>query len=193
PIAGGVALARAAGLIDPLRVDPTYGVTQNQLLIDTHVTESVEKLRYFASDPCRYDSRAINFDIDDLSDGRHPSDLPRLGKIARPPECADTAPPALCNTICEVLPPLRATNRAGNALQAMRMLALDADGRHVIDLPDPSVPFDPSMFVLNQIGVLFRSRGKELSDHSCLAANDCASCRGEPGCPAIPPPPVLIE
>ncbi len=193
PISAGVALTRAAGLLDPLRVDPTYGVTQNQLLVDTHVSEAVEKLGYFVSDPCHYDGRNINFDIDDLSDGRHPDDLPRLGKIARPPECSGPTPPPSCSAVCVPLPPLRAVKRAGPSLQAMRLLALDAGGRHVIDLPDPNVPFDPSMFVLNQIGVLFRSRGSELSDHPCLAANDCASCAGDADCPAIPPPPVMAE
>jgi len=76
PISAGVALGRAAGVIGYRNVDPRYGKTQNQLLIDTHVVEAVEKLRYFENDPCHWDDREVNFDIDDLSDGLHPDVLP---------------------------------------------------------------------------------------------------------------------
>ncbi len=191
PAGTGVAIGRAAGIIDHSSVDPRYGVSQNQLLADTHVIEAVEHLRYFAEDPCHYDSREVNFDIDDLSRGHHPDHPPRLAEIVENPECSLSTPPPFCAVTCVEKPPLRATVHAGNAVLATRFVALNLRGQHVIDLPDPSAVFDASMFVLNQIGLFFAYGGTSISDHPCLAKNDCQSCAGEPDCPALPPAPTL--
>jgi hypothetical protein len=191
PIATGINLARAAGVIDHRNVDPVYGMTQNQLLARHHVIEAIESQNYFLRDPCHYDPRFTNFDIDDLSRGNHPDDLPRLGKIARPPECASATAPAMCATTCAELPPLRATVRKDHGVSALRIPALNPRGQHAIDLPDPSATFDPSTFVLNQIGLFLSSNGRELSDHVCLAKDDCSTCAGEDDCPVLPPTPPL--
>ncbi|MEE8408366.1 MAG: hypothetical protein V3T05_02055, partial [Myxococcota bacterium] len=190
PISTGIALARATGIIDYKNVDPIYRKTQNQLLIDMHVVEAVDKLQYFRDDPCHWDMRKnINFDIDDLSDGRHPDDLPNLRKISLPPACDPGIgkPPPECSVKCEKQPPLRATRETPNGIRAVRFPALKSKGQHAIDLPDPTLPFDPSMFTLNQIGLFLGSGGSILSDHPCLAKADCNSCIGEPDCPDVPP------
>ena len=127
--------------------------------------------------------------IDDLSDGRHPDQLPRLAGIVLAPACEGANPPSICE--CEPLPPLRAYKKTANGIRAVRFPALKARGQHVLDLPDPTVPFDASMFTLNQIGLFLGSGGMVLSDHPCLATNDCSSCAGEPDCPALPPPPFM--
>jgi hypothetical protein len=191
PVSAGIALARSAGIIDYLEPDPVYGKTHNQLLIDNHVVEGIDKLRYFADDPCRYHAGAVNFDIDDLSDGRHPNQLPRLAGIVRSPACEGANPPAACSTECVPLPPLRALKETANGIRAVRFPALKAGGQHAIDLPDPTAPFDASLFTMNQIGMFLGSGGTVISDHPCLAANDCRPCAGEPDCPTMPPPPVM--
>lgn len=191
PAATGIALARAAGVIGYRDIDERYGMTQNQLLIEHHVIDGIDEPRYFADDYCRYDPRAVNFDIDDLSNGQHPADLPRLGKISRPPQCSDPSPPAECATPCQVLPPLRATVQRAHGYTAARIPALAPTGQHVIDLPNPALAFDTSMLALNQMGLFLSSRGRILSDHPCLAKNDCSTCAGEPDCPPLPPAPSL--
>jgi hypothetical protein len=191
PISTGIALARATGIIEYRVPDPVYGKTHNQLLIDEHVVEAVEKLRYFEQDPCHYTASGVNFDIDDLSDGRHPEALPRLAGIVRPPECSAADPPVFCDTSCAPLPPLRASTLTERGIRAARFPALSGRGQHAIDLPDATLPFDPSMFTLNQVGLFLGSGGTELSDHPCLAKNDCSTCAGEPDCPALPPPPFV--
>ncbi len=183
PISTGISLARSTGVIGYKEPDPLYGVSQNQLLIDMHVTEAVEKLYYFADDACHYDSRNLNFDIDDLSNGLHEDDLPRLAEINLAPFCDGTAlAPAECD-LCEEKPPLRATVTDDHGVRAARFVALNPRGQHAIDLPDPDAPFDTSTFVLNQIGLFLKTSGKVLSDHPCLAADNCTDCPNNDDCP----------
>jgi hypothetical protein len=194
PISTGVALARAAGVIDYLDVDPRYGMTQNDLLITYHVVEAVDKLRYFDKDFCRYDPRPVNFDVDDLSNGLHRDHLPRLAQEpVRPPVCSEATPPPECSQPCGKLPPLRAGSVTPNGVRAARIPAFRPEGMHAIDLPDSTKAFDGGTFVLNQIGLFLGSGGTILSDHPCLASNDCRSCAGEPDCPSIPPPPPTAD
>ncbi len=187
PVSSGIAVGRASGIIGHREPDPRFGVSQNELLIRHHVVEAVEDRHYFEADACHYDPRAVNFDIDDLSDGRHPDDLPRLGKVALTPACEADPTAEGCGT-CVPLPALRATVAGPNGISAVRFPALGARGTHAIDIPNPGLEFDPSMFVINQIGLFFRTGGTQLNDHPCLAKSDCRPCAGEPGCPDIPPP-----
>jgi len=186
PISAGVALGRAAGIIGYKEIDERYGKSQNQLLIDTHVMESVDKLKYFETSDCYYDNRSINFDIDDVSNGLHWDDPPRLGKIARAPECDGDNPPASCTNECPVLPPLRAVLETESGTHAVRIPMLKSRGQHALDLPDSTVVFDPSTFTFNQIGHYLINQGQMISDHPCLATNDCSTCAGEADCPQIP-------
>ena len=191
PISAGVTLGRAAGIIGFEDIDPRYGKTQNQLLIDMHVTEAIDKLQYFADDPCYFDPRPINFDIDDLSNGLHPEALPRLTNVVRPSGCGATNPPENCTSSCAPLPPLRATVETPTGISGARFPAFSGAGFHAVDLPDPASPFDMGMFMLNQIALFLSSNGTVLSDHPCLAANDCRTCQGEADCPDMPAPPTL--
>ncbi|OGR09634.1 MAG: hypothetical protein A2341_00265 [Deltaproteobacteria bacterium RIFOXYB12_FULL_58_9] len=191
PISTGVALGRAAGVIEFKVPDPVYGKTHNQLLIDNHVVEAVEKLHYFANDPCHYHPSDVNFDIDDLSNGLHEADLPRLNHIVRPPACAEADPPPQCEVECTPMPPLRASAQNEHGVRAVRFPALNPRGQHAVDLPRPDSSFDTSTFTINQIGLFLRSGGTILSDHPCLEANDCSTCAGERDCPPLPPPSYL--
>jgi hypothetical protein len=187
PISTGIALGRAAGVIGYDTIDERYGITQNELLLQYHVTEGVDELEYFSDDCCRNHCGQVNFDIDDLSNGLHESNLPRLAAVGDPAQCGAT--PLVCTGSCEALPPLRATIQNSHGINAVRFPALKAQGQHAIDLPDPSQDFDASIFVLNQIGLYLSSGGTVLSDHPCLAKNDCSDCtpsiHGD-ACPAIP-------
>ncbi len=91
----GMAIARNAGMIELFKKNPRYGKTDNQVLIDNHVIEGVEKIEDYYSplamdgiqnvgDTCTYvtlPKKQILFDLDDLSDGG---------------TCATAAPPNRC-------------------------------------------------------------------------------------------------
>ncbi|MBK6920131.1 MAG: hypothetical protein IPH07_22215 [Deltaproteobacteria bacterium] len=47
PASSGLTVARAAGVVDYLHPDPAWGVPANQVLIDTHTAEAVNKLRRY--------------------------------------------------------------------------------------------------------------------------------------------------
>jgi hypothetical protein len=189
PVSTGVALSRSAGIIPFRDPDPRWDMTANQLLIDRHVTEGIDELRYFEFDCCHQGCGQTNFDIDDLSNGNHSgSTMPRNRSVNEDASCGNAFVPDCSDAVCEVTPPLRATVRNGDGFNAVRFPALSPRGQHAIDLPNPSQSFDASMFVINQIGLFLSSAGTVLSDHPCLAENDCSTCRGEAGCPSIPAP-----
>ncbi len=204
PTSTGIALGRAAGVIGFREDDPRWGVSENQLLINNHVTEGIEQLDYFRSDCCHAHCGRVNFDIDDLSDGRQSSDLPRLASVVTPEEVNYCGEPAWsCDgVVCEPQVPLRASVPNVDGYNAVRFPAVKATGMHAIDLPNPDLEFDINMFTINQIGLFLSSRGTVLSDHPCLARNDCRDCieggvEGDPdnpvrmSCPTIPAPTAL--
>jgi hypothetical protein len=47
------------------------------------------------------------------------------------------------------------------------------------------------MFTMNQIALFLKSGGTQVSDHPCLAHNDCSECAGESDCPDLPPPTTM--
>lgn len=65
PISTGLALARAAGLVDFERIDPRYGTTADRFLIDRGVVQGLEQFGPW-KDP---EGRPILFDPDDLDNG----------------------------------------------------------------------------------------------------------------------------
>ncbi len=189
PVSAGIALARAAGVIGYLEPDPRYGISQNDLLIRFHVADAIDELRYFAQDCCYAHCGEVNFDIDNLSNGNAPENLPNLVDLRASDGCG-RSPPDCSAAVCEVMPPLRATVKTERGIRAVRFPALNAKGMHAIGLPNPEKTFDGSMFVLNQIGYFLKNKGKRLSDNPCLAKNDCRNCLGD-DCPEMPPPPKL--
>ncbi|MFO0633481.1 MAG: hypothetical protein U0168_11585 [Nannocystaceae bacterium] len=80
PASGGVTVGRAAGLVDFLHPDPRYGKPVNQVLIDTHTAEAVNRLaRYrYANPPTNQnildllhvdDTLGVHVDIENFSGG----------------------------------------------------------------------------------------------------------------------------
>jgi len=81
PMSTGVTAARASGLLDYLKVDPRYGKSDNQVLIDTYAMEATDVTKRFVDST----GRGVNMDIDDYSEGkdRFGSEVPRLSPPLR--------------------------------------------------------------------------------------------------------------
>jgi hypothetical protein len=71
PVATEIAMARAAGIIDLFTIDPRYGKTANEVLIDNYVIEGMSWLK-------RLDPDGLLMDVENFSQGRHAPDAPRL-------------------------------------------------------------------------------------------------------------------
>lgn len=149
-IAAGVALARAAGFVEYDKVDPRYGKSQNQVLIDTHVVEGTVRLANYTNS----NGEAVLMDVEHLGaivpvdDGL---DVPRLD------------------------PPLRLMRQAPDGTWSGVMFPmLSPQGKHGFNPPDPSAPFDLGTFLLNTVGRFMASSGREFSWDSCQAASTCA-------------------
>jgi hypothetical protein len=71
PAATGVAIARAAGIVDVFNVDHRYGKTPNEVLIDNFIIEGLSRLR-------RFGGRAVVMDPENFSRGRDGTNAPRL-------------------------------------------------------------------------------------------------------------------
>ncbi|MBC8073854.1 MAG: hypothetical protein IAG13_36385, partial [Deltaproteobacteria bacterium] len=91
PASGGVTVARAAGVVDFLNADPRYGKPLNQVLLDTHSAEAVNRLqRYTYADPPSSpairgllgldDSLGVSIDVENFSEGQDiwEDNIPRL-------------------------------------------------------------------------------------------------------------------
>lgn len=154
PVNTGIAIARAAGFINVTEIDPRYGKTQNQVLIDSYVIEGLERLCRFQvlpSGPC------ILFDVDNLSDGLDGftsegvpgSEIPRLN------------------------PPLRVTVRTPTGVSGMRIPYMSPFGQHGFNIPHPEKEFNMDNYMINKIGRYFETRGQEIVDDICLADNSC--------------------
>jgi len=71
PVSTGIAGARAAGLIDLYTVDPRYGKTVNEVLIDNYIVEGLSRMR-------RFQEREVLMDPENHSQGRFEPGVPRL-------------------------------------------------------------------------------------------------------------------
>jgi hypothetical protein len=140
----GIALARAAGLVEWKETDERYGMTVDEWLIDRQVVRGLEE-----HGPWR-DSlgNPVLFDADDLDDG---SD-----ELGAPSD-----------------DPLRITLETASGISGLRLPYVETGGTHGFGLPDPSLPFDIHSFSVNQIARYFQTGGTELSDDPCLATWDC--------------------
>jgi hypothetical protein len=145
PIAAGVALARAAGIVDYRTEDPRYGTSVERYLIESEVVQAdIREGSY--SDPV-YGS--VHYDPDDLDNGIDPFGEPTLAA------------------------PVRAERAAGEGVHALRFLYVSPYGSHAYFLPDPALPFDVNTFGAQQMASFLASGGAEVSDDPCLATADC--------------------
>jgi hypothetical protein len=183
PVAATISAARAAGLVDDHHVDPRYGKTINQVLIDTHTIEGVHTM-------ARHRDAAgvgIHMDVDDLSQGSdlYGTSIPRLN------------------------PPLRigaAHRDARGGYSALLFPYSDPVGMHVFALPgmmtdmaraqckqqcsstggpDPCAcdalkPFDIGVFMGNVLSRYLASGGKNLDLSPCNSSDTCPDRKAAP-------------
>ena len=155
PVDTGIGIARAAGIIPVLRADKRYPhpekagafLTPNQVLIRYHVLEGIESLNRFLGPD---NKTGVLFDPDNLSNGRDGLGVPRLE------------------------PPLRLTVPTHSGVAGMRLPYIKTNGAHGFSNPDPERSFDVHQYMINVLGVYFRSNGKELRDHLCLERSTCS-------------------
>jgi len=150
PIATGVALARAAGLVTSTP-DERYGTSVDRWLVDRHVVHGYEELGPYTND----DGDPILFDVEDQDDGTDgtgaPSDAPLRSQI-------DT--------------------EAG--VTGLRIVYADPEGSHGWTLPEPDAPFDISTYATMQAAWYLASRGQELLEEPCFVTGECDFFREAP-------------
>ncbi|MBK6464063.1 MAG: hypothetical protein IPF92_24125 [Myxococcales bacterium] len=148
-IAGGVAMARAAGFVEYDRDDPRYGKPQNQVLIDTGTVEGTYRLgrhRDSKGNPVLMDVESFA-SIVPAPDG---FDVPRLA------------------------PPLRLVRKgADGGFSGVLFPMLSPKGKHGFASPDPTKPFDLGTYLLNIMGRYMQTSGRELSLDKCQATSAC--------------------
>ncbi len=138
-----MALARSAGLIDPIEFDDRYGSTVDRMLIETEVIRGLEQ-----HGPWTCDGSPCLFDPDDLDQGLDGKDAPSFE-------------------------PMRLEHETDWGLSALRMPYISTSGSHGPGLPDPGREFDINTFFIYQAGGYFWSDGQELSDDLCLEDASC--------------------
>ncbi len=145
PIAAGVALARAAGIVDFTTEDARYNTSVERYLIESEVMQAdIRRSTY--TDPVY---GLVHYDPDDLDNGIDPYGEPTLAA------------------------PVRAERRAGDGVHALRFLYVSPYGSHAYFLPDPALPFDVNTFGAQQLASFLASGGAEVNDDPCLATADC--------------------
>jgi hypothetical protein len=143
-IAAGVGLARAAGFVPIDRVDPRYGKSANQVLLDAHTIEGTVRVSPYTNakgEPVLMDVEHLA-SVVPIDDGL---DVPRLD------------------------PPLRLVSQdpATGAWRGVVFPMLDPRGKHGFASPDPTQTFDLGTLLLNQLGRYLSTGGREFSWDRC--------------------------
>jgi hypothetical protein len=158
PTAGGMMLGRATGLIDYRNIDPRYGKTPMQLLIEDGVVEGVDGTRRYVNGA----GEGVLMDVDvleNLSPAGDGFDTPRLS------------------------PPLRLVrdNQApASGKSAILFPLMDPHGVHSFPAPSPDVPFDLGSLLVNQLMRYLATGGQKLDFDPCQLKWSC------PWIPAAP-------
>lgn len=139
-----ISLARAGGLIEMDEVDPRYGMTIDDYLIDRQVVRGLEEYGPYR---CR-DGSACLFDADNLDEDADDYDA-----------TSDA--------------PLRITLTTEAGLSGVRLPYVSPRGAHGFGTPDSRLAFDINVFAINQIARYLETGGQELLDDRCLESNDC--------------------
>jgi hypothetical protein len=150
PVATGIALARAAGFITYDAVDPRYGKSQNDELIDTWAVEGLSRTaRYTDShgNPVMLDLE--NFpSITGSDDG---FDVPRL------------------------TPPLRLPKqREDGSTTGVLFVLLTPQGKHGFASPDPTEKFDTGSLLFNMMGHYLQTNSTAYSLEPCELNFTCS-------------------
>jgi len=139
-----IALARAAGLVNYEDIDPRYGMTVDQWLIDREVVRGLEQHGPWVD----ANGNPALFDPDDLDNG--------LDGLGVPSDA-----------------PLRVTRETDAGVSGMRLPYVSTTGSHGFGLPDPSLDFDINTFAIQQVARYFQTHGQVLSDDPCMEDHSC--------------------
>ncbi len=160
PVNTGIAISRAAGMIELHEANPAYvgtaleGMSENRALIESYSIEAIECLPRWRT----ADGGSVLFDIDDLDFGLDPFGEPGMEKNF------GGAPP---------LRIMKPSKVSGGGFQAMRMPLVKADGTHGFGTPEPDLAFDIHNYMLNTVGLYFWTKGHNLGDDPCLEDSSC--------------------
>ena len=159
PIATAAALLRAAGHLDYRTVDPRYGKTQQQVLIDTGFVEGVERTRRHLDAA----GKPVLMDVDVLQSVASADDgfgVPRLD------------PP---------LRLLRKSQKLGGTVGALFPM-MSARGDHSFPVPDPAQPFDLGTLLINIFASYLGNGGEAMPLEACMERSSCTWFK------PVPPP-----
>lgn len=148
PINGGIALARAAGIVNWWEEDPRYGMTVDQWLIDRQVVRGAEERGPYTNDL----GESVLFDADDLDDG--------INEYGEPSDA-----------------PLRVVLDTPVGQSGMRLPYVVPYGTHGFREPDPSLDFDIHSYSIYQLASYVASGGQRIEDRPCYATRDCPEFR----------------
>jgi hypothetical protein len=145
PFSGGLAHARAAGIIPQDQIDDRYGMTVDAWLDARSVIQGLEEHGPYT---CGDSKTPCLFDPDDLDEG-------------------------LDGTGASSDEPLRLSVGTDSGVSGLRIPYVSTQGSHGWGLPDPGADFDIHTFSLMQISAYFHSGGKEIMDDHCLEDMSC--------------------
>lgn len=189
PASSGLNMARAAGLIDYKRVDPRYGKTPDQVLIDTGAYEAVDTISRYRDAA----GKPVHIDLEDFAGGEDiwtARGIPRLD-----PPLRLVAEDALCDA-------------GGCGISGSLVPFPRPDGQHGFAFPGEQTddarkacraacegsgcgcgalePFDLGSYMFHLIAKYMASGGRELDFGRCLSG---VACDGVPA----PPDPRPLE
>ena len=148
PIASGIALARAAGFIEYDKVDPRYGTSQNQLLIDKWSVEGLARTKRYTNSK----GEGVLMDLEHLAALKNADDgfdVPRLD------------------------PPLRLLRERAGGVTGVMIPMLAPEGKHGFASPDPGAPFDLGTLLSNMLGRYAGTNGQQLGFEPCQVDSTC--------------------
>jgi hypothetical protein len=194
PVNTGIAIARAAGILDITTPDPRLadadnpaGRTDNRFLIDTGVIQGLERLSVYRR---ASDGMQVLYDPDDLDRSGSPPEAGWLGDEMGAPSwpvplrawrrnaagddctCRDSQGDHSCGWPGDTEGPLDMV-RCEGGVSALVMPYMSVEGDHGFALPTPLIPFDVNTYMINMIGYYFSTGGTELRYDLCLATNSC--------------------
>lgn len=144
PINAGIAVARAAGLVDFRSIDERYGTSVDRFLIDRQVVRGAEERGPYTGTG----GTPVLFDADDYDNGTDGTGAP-----------SDE--------------PLRLRVETSAGVSGLSLPYVEPTGIHGFREPDPEADFDINAFSIFQVATYLTSGGTVLRDDPCMATGDC--------------------
>ncbi len=170
PVNTGIAIAKVAGFVEIAEPDPRYGKTVNRVLIDEGVQAGIPWLQTRGED-----WGPVLVDVDNISESANRRPMDPAGSTD------GLVAPRLDPPLRIVVPTYGADTVGGLSGLVLPMLD-EFDGQH--GFPPPGLTnsdFDVGQYMEHQIGLYFRSLGREISYDPCMQLP--AAC---PEIPAVP-------